>query len=465
MVPVLEPVVSHPSPSRRALGAPTRLGLFVVVMLGLAACDPARIRDIIEAGRGTSSGGSATGGTTGSGGATTPPAVTCGGLAGLTCPGTGHCVDDPNDACDPNKGGADCAGTCQCVENQACIKGDVFDSSPKVCACVPAEPPPPPVCGPVCDIYCQYGHALDASGCETCACNAPPSTDPCAAVKCAAGTHCTTVIPPCAPGTKSCPPQAMCVADAPDTVFCGGIAGIACPGRGQCIDNPNDGCDPKSGGADCGGMCTCVETVLCVKGATFDSSPKVCACVTPTPPPPPPPVCGPVCQIFCENGNVLDAAGCPTCACNPPPVTDPCATVRCAAGTHCAAIAPPCAPGAGACPPQAMCVADASKVTCGGFAGIACPGSGKCTDDPSDACDPKAGGAYCSGVCTCVQNVACIKGATFDSSPKVCACVTATPPPPPPPTCGPVCAIACTWGHVKDASGCPTCACNPPPKS
>ena len=44
----------------------------------------------------------------------------------------------------------------------------------------------------------------------------------------------------------------------------------------------------------------------------FDHSPEVCACV-------PPPVCGPVCDIFCEFGNVPDANGCPTCRCNPPP--------------------------------------------------------------------------------------------------------------------------------------------------
>jgi hypothetical protein len=29
--------------------------------------------------------------------------------------------------------------------------------------------------------------------------------------------------------------------------------------------------------------------------------------------------CGPVCAIYCANGNVLDGRGCPTCACKPPP--------------------------------------------------------------------------------------------------------------------------------------------------
>ena len=135
------------------------------------------------------------------------------------------------------------------------------------------------------------------------------------------------------------------------------------------------------------------------------------------------PVCPPVCKIACPDGNVLDANGCPTCSCNPapPPPVDPCATIKCAAGTHCESTIVMCikAP----CPPIGACVPDAPKVTCGGFAGIQCAGAGKCVDDPTDSCDPTKGGADCGGICTCVENVLCVKGATFDSSPKVCACV------------------------------------------
>ena len=242
-------------------------------------------------------------------------------------------------------------------------------------------------------------------------------SNPCAAILCAANTHCEVNAVQCI--KAPCPPAATCVANTP-TISCGGIAGIACPGAGKCVDNPADTCDPAKGGADCGGICSCVQNVACVKGATFDSSTKVCACVVPTPPPP---TCGPVCLIFCENGNVLDANGCPTCTCNPPPTDNPCATVRCAADTHCESTAVQCikAP----CPPVATCVPNAPVVRCGGIAGLACPGSGKCADDPTDSCDPAKGGADCGGICGCVQNVACVKGATFDSSPKVCACVAA----------------------------------------
>lgn len=37
--------------------------------------------------------------------------------------------------------------------------------------------------------------------------------------------------------------------------FCGGIAAIACPEGLTCVDNPQDTCDPNTGGADCGGIC------------------------------------------------------------------------------------------------------------------------------------------------------------------------------------------------------------------
>lgn len=36
---------------------------------------------------------------------------------------------------------------------------------------------------------------------------------------------------------------------------CGGLAGIPCPEGQICADDPNDGCDPELGGADCPGIC------------------------------------------------------------------------------------------------------------------------------------------------------------------------------------------------------------------
>ncbi len=36
----------------------------------------------------------------------------CGGIAGLRCPEALACVDNPNDSCNPKKGGRDCMGMC-----------------------------------------------------------------------------------------------------------------------------------------------------------------------------------------------------------------------------------------------------------------------------------------------------------------------------------------------------------------
>ena len=36
---------------------------------------------------------------------------------------------------------------------------------------------------------------------------------------------------------------------------------------------------------------------------------------------------------------------------------------------------------------------------CGGIAGIPCPSGCNCIDDPRDDCNPKRGGADCSGIC------------------------------------------------------------------
>ena len=54
--------------------------------------------------------------------------------------GSGTCADDPNDGCDPQRGGADCGGLCECNIRALCVQGLVFDPSPGVCACVPADP-------------------------------------------------------------------------------------------------------------------------------------------------------------------------------------------------------------------------------------------------------------------------------------------------------------------------------------
>jgi hypothetical protein len=102
------------------------------------------------------------------------------------------------------------------------------------------------------------------------------TNNPCAAVTCPVGSMCVVVAPPCIPGGQ-CPLIGACVAQ--KVQRCGGIAGIQCPGGGKCVDDSSDSCDPNNGGADCGGICQCIETVSCISGDVFDSSPGVCSCV------------------------------------------------------------------------------------------------------------------------------------------------------------------------------------------
>ena len=80
--------------------------------------------------------------------------------------------------------------------------------------------------------------------------------------------------------------------------FCGGIAAIPCPGAGRCVDDPTDNCDPNRGGADCGGICSCIQNVLCIRGTHFDSDPDVCACV---------PDQDPCAAVLCQAGTICVA--------------------------------------------------------------------------------------------------------------------------------------------------------------
>jgi len=91
----------------------------------------------------------------------------------------------------------------------------------------------------------------------------------------------------CADGSAACP-QTTCtegvcgikIDQCPEDMTCGGIAGIQCPKGYACVDDPNDGCDPAKGGADCGGKCqkvpqTCggIAGIQCPKGYTCVDDP------------------------------------------------------------------------------------------------------------------------------------------------------------------------------------------------
>ena len=113
-----------------------------------------------------------------------PTQTFCGGIAGIQCPSGLICVDDPNDSCDPNYGGADCGGICvpqdvpqscgsrglpPCPDGQSCIDLDPTDSCSPLADCpgVCAPTPPPSGCGGWHGIPCPSGQVCvdDPSNC------------------------------------------------------------------------------------------------------------------------------------------------------------------------------------------------------------------------------------------------------------------------------------------------------------
>lgn len=148
----------------------------------------------------------------------------CGGIAGIACPDDLVCIDDPHDDCDPEAGGADCAGLCAhpfcggfpgfpCPEGLTCVDDPTDDCDPEAggadCAgvCVLESGP---ACG---DKTCAPGTVCCNASCGICT---PP------------GDVCTQQA--CEP-TGECPPGA-----------CGpplGAPNIICP-DGETIGGPGD---------------------------------------------------------------------------------------------------------------------------------------------------------------------------------------------------------------------------------
>jgi hypothetical protein len=231
------------------------------------------------------------------------PPPFCGGIAGFPCPDGQECVDDPSDDCDPANGGADCGGMCV------------------------------PAIDPCATVRCGAGThcAVNADGQAECV--PDPTIDPCATVRCRAGSRCEV----------NAAGQAQCVRSGP---FCGGIASFPCPGVGECIDDPTDDCDPNAGGADCGGVCICARTESCPRGQEFDTSPEVCDCAGT-------PVITPCATVLCPQGTRCEVqrSGEPACLSDG---SQACGRSTCAAGSVC------CNASCGVCtPPGTFCTQQA----------------------------------------------------------------------------------------------------------
>ena len=309
----------------------------------------------------------------------------CGGITGASCNSHSHvCIDDPDDYCDPARGGADCGGCCvfdvcqriqckaqdvcrinsrgqaecvrplkhKCDGDGDCAKGEFCgqgiggrDGCPqeRVCSKKVAK-------GGKCGLF-------SAPVCER---------------RCGDGLTCDKGI--CVEGEAVCKGRSMC----------GGIAGIQCTNDMVCIANPDDNCDPALGGADCGGCCVpdaCRRTECKPGGAcTLDQRGRaVCvpqevrrpaSCEGKTP-------CGGILGLECKPGYV--------CRDDPDDVCDP------ATGADCG----------GCCERDQAC--------CDGVP--TCPAGTTVTREPCTADEYESGvcvkETMCCSTIVCRQNKAC----------------------------------------------------------
>jgi hypothetical protein len=225
----------------------------------------------------------------------------------------------------------------------------------------------------------RFQHLRSVDDCE------PPTCDD---VMCAQGQHCELQEIVCI--TTPCNPIPTCVDDTvepdagtdpdPDPPFCGGFGGFPCPGAGECVDDPNDGCDPTMGGADCGGLCQCNSIGSCIEGFAWDESPEVCACVA----------------VEENPCNLVDCLPNMTCevqggeaVCVPIDVEpNPCAFTLCMVGTECIvqdgeAVCVPFNAGGEQCG-DVTC--PTGEICCNESCGICTPPDGACIDL---FCEPK----------------------------------------------------------------------------
>jgi hypothetical protein len=231
----------------------------------------------------------------------------CGGIAGIPCPDGFTCIDDPGDDCDPKQGGADCGGICVRRVKDVCAT-----------------------------VRCRKGtHCCPDCGRRVCvpdsvSCKEACTSTPCNEATCSPGEYCCNEsCSRCSKLGQGCTRE-ICPPKEPEGEFCGGIAGIPCPEGFICVDDPRDDCDPKTGGADCGGICVRKDGQPC--GRTRCGPGEYC--------------CNPSCGVCAPEGGA-----CAAIVCEPEPGGERCGKTICPRGQVC------CNASCGICtPPHAACI-------------------------------------------------------------------------------------------------------------
>jgi len=116
-------------------------------------------------------------------------------------------------------------------------------------------------------------------------------------------------------------------------------------------------------------------------------------------------ICGPVCDIYCPYGNVLDDKGCPTCKCNPGPTI--CPAIKCTACPYGYLV------DANGC--QTCDCAPAPNLPCSQLLDLAsCAGNSACTWLEPGCGTPAlaAAGCYESATIGCTSDESCTDGRT-----------------------------------------------------
>jgi hypothetical protein len=166
---------------------------------------------------------------------------------------------------------------------------------------------------------------------------------------------------------------------------------MACPPGFQCVDLPDDNCDPDANGAGCPSVCEPVRGDECTTDEECPSLPLVCSTC---------PDGSEACpSSVCLNG--ICNVSVPSCPMPPGCLADS----DCPPEHTCKVGADGCDPATGAPECGGVCVPNDTSRTCGGEAGDTCPPSYVCISDSGDNCDPNA--IDCKGICVPVPPPPC----------------------------------------------------------